>query len=428
MSGRQQDQNKTSAIINGVRVRLLPSRGRQKPYDEGLRHVFLVGSKGIPAQYGGYETFADQLTGRRESTALRYHVARISDDNLRYLYHGAECYNVRVPQIGPARAVIYDMMALNRAIRYCRRHPEIKAPIFYVLTCRIGPVTGLLKKQIRRLGGCLYLNPDGHEWMRRKWSAPVRAYWRMSERLMVRQADLVICDSLAIEGYIRSTYGKYRPRTTYISYGADPSPSAVGDDDAAFRDFLAENGLEKGEYYLVVGRFVPENNFETILREFMRSKGTKKLAVMTTTNVPLMQKIENRLHFSTDDRIRFTGTVYDEQLLKKIRENAFAYLHGHEVGGTNPSLLEALASTRLNILLDVSFNREVARDAALYFTKKEGSLAGVFAKAESLSEETLSGYGELAKQQIRERYTWERITEQYETLFLRGNRRKPGDA
>ena len=131
-----------------------------------------------------------------------------------------------------------------------------------------------------------------------------------------------------------------------------------------------EEGLRDREYYLVVGRFVPENNYETMIREFMKSKSKKKFALITNVNPKFLNELEEKLHFKSDPRIKFVGTVYDKELLKKIRECAYAYFHGHEVGGTNPSLLEALGSTKLNLLLDVGFNKKVALDAALYWKKK----------------------------------------------------------
>ena len=104
--------------------------------------------------------------------------------------------------------------------------------------------------------------------------------------------------------------------------------------------------------------------------------------------------------------------------MTKIRENAYGYFHGHEVGGTNPSLLEALGSTQLNLLLDVGFNREVAEDAALYWSRKDGALAGLIERADALSEEEKENFGMKAKRRIREAYTWEKIAGQYKDIFL----------
>ncbi|MBP3879745.1 MAG: DUF1972 domain-containing protein, partial [Lachnospiraceae bacterium] len=339
------------------------------------QHVFIVGSKGIPAEYGGFETFVDKLVQNQSTDALQYHVARMSDKNDEFTYLTARVFNVKVPNVGPGKAVLYDLLALRASIKYCKEN-SIPSPIFYVLASRIGPFIHQIKKQIEALGGILYLNPDGHEWKRSKWSLPIRKYWKISENGMIKWSDLIICDSKCIEQYIQEEYKKHDPHTTFIAYGADTEPSTLADDDEAYVNWLTEKGLRPNEYYLVVGRFVPENNVETIIREFMDSDTTKDLAIITTENPKLHAELEEKLHFSADPRIKFVGTVYDQELLKKIRENAWAYIHGHQVGGTNPSLLEALGSTELNLLVGVGFNREVGENAALYWSRKPGSLAG----------------------------------------------------
>ena len=294
----------------------------------------------------------------------------------------------------------------------------IPRPIFYVLASRIGPFIHQIKKQVEDLGGVLYLNPDGHEWKRSKWSLPIRKYWKISENGMIKWSDLIICDSKCIEQYIRDEYKKHDPHTAFIAYGADTEPSVLADDDEKYVNWLTEKGLTPNEYYLVVGRFVPENNVETIIREFMASDTTKDLAIITTENPKLHAELEEKLHFSADPRIKFVGTVYDQELLKKIRENAWAYIHGHQVGGTNPSLLEALASTELNLLIGVGFNREVGENAALYWGRKQGSLANVIAKADAMDPEKRAEYGRRAKKRIRDAYSWRYITDRYEKVFL----------
>ena len=393
-------------------------------YDEGSRefrnkwHVFIVGSKGIPAQYGGFETFVEKLVEYQTDDSIQYHVARMAEDEERYEYKGAICFNVKVPKIGSAKAVYYDLLALDHCIDYCRHVHLDRTPIFYILACRIGPFIEYYRKKIRKLGGVLLVNPDGHEWKRSKWPLPVRKYWKISEKGMVKAADLLVCDSKKIEEYIKSDYAKYSPNTTFLAYGCDTKPSILADDDPKFQGWLKEKGLEAGQYYLLVGRFVPENNVETIIREFMRSKTDKKLAIITTENDKLYNELKKRLGFDQDPRVCFTGTVYDQELLKKIRENAYGYMHGHSVGGTNPSLLEALGSTKLNLLVDVGFNKEVGEDAALYWSTGEGSLSGLIEEADRMDPEEVEDFGRRAKKRIADAYTWESITDQYQKLFV----------
>jgi rhamnosyltransferase len=151
----------------------------------------------------------------------------------------------------------------------------------------------------------------------------------------------------------------------------------------------------------------------------MRSDSEKDFVIITTTDGRFYNRLQETLSFESDPRIKFVGTVYDAALLGKIRENAYAYFHGHEVGGTNPSLLEALGATDLNLLLGVGFNKEVAEDAALYWSKEEGNLAKLIHKADALSAEKIAEFGRKAKERIRSNYSWEYIVDLYEALFLK---------
>lgn len=258
----------------------------------------------------------------------------------------------------------------------------------------------------------MFLNPDGHEWMRAKWSSSVRKYWKYSEKKMVLGSDLIVCDSVTIEKYIQSTYGV--KNTTFIAYGAETEKSKC--DEKKYEEWLEKKGLKKNEYYLIVGRFVPENNYETMINEYMKSNTKKNFAIITNDNPDLLEELEKQLGFSEDCRIKFVGTVYDQELLKKIREEAYGYFHGHEVGGTNPSLLEALGSTKLNLLLKVGFNEEVAGDAALYWTKEDGNLSKLIDRCEKISRESL---GIRAKERIRTAYSWKYIADRYAEEWMR---------
>lgn len=388
---------------------------RQK--DSAVQHIFIVGSKGIPGNYGGYETFVDKLTEYHQNNPnLKYHVACKAKDTKTFEYHNADCFDVKVPSIGPAQAIYYDVAALNQCVKYIRQH-NIQHPIVYILACRIGPFAAHFQKVIHKLGGKLYINPDGHEWMRAKWSAPVRKYWKISEQLMTKHCDLLICDSKNIEKYIHDEYGKYNPKTTFIAYGAETRKSKLADDDQKLISWYKEKGLSPKSYYLVVGRFVPENNYETMIREFMKSRSKRDFALITNVSDKFLEELKEKTHFDQDPRIKFVGTVYDKELLMKIRENAYGYFHGHEVGGTNPSLLEALGSTDLNLLLDVGFNREVAEDAALYWNKQPGNLASLIDQADNMNAGEITELGEKSSQRVVEAYSWQHIADEYNRLL-----------
>lgn len=390
-----------------------------------MQNIFIIGSKGIPSAYGGFESFVDRLTFFKKSNNINYHVACAvepeewtAQTEKEFSYNNARCFRIKWKKLGAARAIFYDIDAFKECIDYIKAN-RIEQPIVYVLACRIGPFFHHYVKKVHKLGGKVYVNPDGHEWKRAKWSAPVRAYWKMSERLMVKNADLLICDSKAIEKYIHEDYRKYNPKTTFIAYGSDTVKSKLTDDAKELNDWYQEKGVKAHEYYLAVGRFVPENNFETMVSEFMKSNTKKDFVLITNVeNNSFYDSLLKSTHFDKDSRIKFVGTVYDKELLKKIRENAYGYFHGHEVGGTNPSLLESLGSTDLNLLLDVGFNREVGEDGALYWSKEDKALASLIQKADEMTPEEISAMGFKAKERITKEYSWDYIVDCYERVFL----------
>ncbi|MFV8211410.1 beta 1-4 rhamnosyltransferase Cps2T [Streptococcus pluranimalium] len=388
-----------------------------------MKSVYIIGSKGIPAKYGGFETFVEKLTEHQKNKNIKYFVACMKENSEKsgikddiFEYNGATCFNIDVLNIGPAKAIAYDIIALKKAIKLSIKNGD-KNPIFYILACRIGPFISKIRKEIHQIGGQLLVNPDGHEWLREKWSYPVRRYWKLSERLMVKHADLLVCDSKNIEKYIRNDYANFKPHTKYIAYGTDIEKSTLTSDNSKVADWFKEKNVSENNYYLVVGRFVPENNYEVMIREFMRSTSKKDFVLITNVEQnAFYDKLKKETAFDKDPRIKFVGTVYDQGLLKYIRENAFAYFHGHEVGGTNPSLLEALASTKLNLLLDVGFNREVGEDGAIYWTKD--NLHNVIEKSEKLSQREIEDLGNKSSNQVEDKYSWEYIVDEYESLFI----------
>ena len=381
-----------------------------------MQHVFIIGSRGLPAQYGGFETFVDQLVSHQVSPDIQYHVACLSTDQAyqHFDYKGVDCFTIKAPKLGPARVIAYDMMAINYALKVIKKQ-GIEQPIFYVLGNTIGAFVAPFARKIHKIGGRFYINPDGLEWKRAKWAKPIQAYLKYSEKIMTRHADLVISDNPGIESYIKEAYPW--SKTTYIAYGTDLSPTSLTSQDNKVREFYQKWQTQEKNYYLILGRFVPENNYETAIREFMASSSKRDLVIICNhEGNPYFEELRARTGFDQDPRVKFVGTVYDQDLLKYIRKEAFAYIHGHEVGGTNPGLLEALAHTDLNLVLGVSFNQTVAKDTAQYWTKETGNLAHLINQVDSL--EDVSEWGQRAKANMKQNFTWEKIVGEYEELFL----------
>ena len=396
-----------------------------------MKHVFIVGSKGIPTRYGGFETFVDRLTEYKKSDDIQYHVSAIKDnaeydpDHVEYEYNGAHCFNIKQRINSSAKAIFYDVDSIKYSLNYIKEN-NIEEPIIYVLACRIGPYIKKYRKKIHKLGGKLYVNPDGHEWKRSKWNKWIQRYWKHSEKKMVKYADLLICDNVGIEKYIKHEYKKYRPKTKFIAYGAETSQSTLADDDPKVKEWFSEHQVRYGQYYLMVGRFVPENNFETVIKEFMKSDTKKDLVIISAfKETDLHETLVEKYHIDEDPRIKLIGTEYDKELLKKIRENAYAYIHGHSVGGTNPSLLESLGRTDVNLVYDVSFNKEVAGDGAIYWTEEYALLRNLIKRCDDASIDKRFQMGIKAKARIEDNYTWNHIADQYEELFL--GKEKPAE-
>ena len=170
-----------------------------------MRHVFIIGSRGLPAKYGGFETFVAELVKHQLSQDIQYHVACLSDkDHHRHFtYENVDCFTIKAPKLGPARVIAYDMMAIQYALSIVERD-QIKKPIFYILGNTIGAFIAPFARNIKKAGGLFYINPDGLEWKRSKWSKPIQTYLKYAEKCMTKSADLVVSDNVGIENYIKN--------------------------------------------------------------------------------------------------------------------------------------------------------------------------------------------------------------------------------
>ena len=377
-----------------------------------MRDVFIIGSRGLPAKYGGFETFVEELVKHQENPKIKYHVACQSENSdlagpgQHFDYKGADCFVIKVPKIGPARVIAYDMLAINAALKMVKAQ-RMEAPIFYILGNTIGGFIKPFAKKIHQAGGILLVNPDGLEWRRTKWAPPVRKYLKYAERQMVKRANLIISDNQGILDYLRQEYGPVKSQV--IAYGTEQIHSDLTESKILVK-------YKVSDYYLIVGRFVPENNYELLISTFMKSEIPRDLVIVTNhEGSSFYEALKASTHFDQDPRIKFVGTVYDQNELRYIREHAFAYLHGHEVGGTNPGLLEALWSTPVNVVLGVNFNRTTAEDTAIFYDKD--NLLSVLTEVEKLPESRKIELHQKAQALIKRQYTWPGIVSTYEKLF-----------
>jgi glycosyltransferase involved in cell wall biosynthesis len=250
------------------------------------------------------------------------------------------------------------------------------------------------------------INVDGLEWLRPKWKGLGAKYFWFASYLSARLFNVVIADCERMSEIYRNEFGA-TPVT--IAYGANPGfsidPKAIG-----------ALGLTPGDYYLVVARLVPDNNANVIVRGFEQCQSQRKLVVLG--DVPYKDSYANGVRSTLDKRVLFPGYVKDQNTLRELYCNSFAYIHGHEFGGTNPSLLQGLANGCCVLALDTPFNREVldGESYGLYFDKRRDSLSALIARIEA-DPELVARLRFSSRRRIEQNYSWEHITDQYEDVI-----------
>jgi rhamnosyltransferase len=382
------------------------------------KKVYIIGSKGIPARYGGFETFIDQLVSGRKA-AIQYVITGMAEESSDYEYKGARCV-----QFATGSSVVARMLHTLKALWFVLKDAkgDAHSKVVYILGCRAGIFLPFFKSALQNRGVAIYVNPDGAEWKRAKWNIVAKKVVLLFEWLLVKNADLVISDSMAIQDIMKNEFQVPVHKLAFAAYGSEiyeaPAtlPTAT---QRAYDEWVQKRKILNAPYFLMVGRFVPENNFELVIKEFMASSVKAHLVIVSNiSDGSLKTLLYEKLNIGRDPRIKMVGTLYDQDVLKVVRSKAVAYIHGHEVGGTNPSLLEALGSTQVSIVYDVSFNREVVQDAGLYFTSQPGSLGEALDQALTLPMKVRRDYENLAKNRIKADYSWPEIVSQYEQLFL----------
>jgi glycosyltransferase involved in cell wall biosynthesis len=364
-----------------------------------LPTVAIVGSRGIPAGYGGFETFAEEIAIHL-SRNFGYRITVVCDAEQQRQNRGNPDFKgVALRYSGFSKGDHAIRFYLDSIRQVVRDHD--------IIYC-CGPAGGLFAPLVRRHNKIIMINPDGLNSKRSKWSKPVQFGFRLFERAASRFSDLVVCDSKAIETYIQERYGCRH--TDVAEYGAYPNPHLGSEGTSA--SVLNAYGLTPGAYHLIVSRLEPENNVETIIRGFQA--GERRWPLVVVGNLKESGFVRH-LRKLGGEQVHFIGSIYDKERLAMVRAHAASYLHGHSVGGTNPSLLEAMASRNLCICHDNPFNREVLQDHGLFF-QDAADIAGILARLES-APESFAPMRDAALGRIRDYYNWDNMADKYHRIF-----------
>tara|TARA_B100000965_G_C19528528_1_gene729981 strand:+ start:257 stop:1363 length:1107 start_codon:yes stop_codon:yes gene_type:complete len=357
--------------------------------------VGILGTRGIPNHYGGFEQFAEYLS---IGLVNRGHEVFVYNSHLHpfqeKVYNGVNlihCFDAE-DKIGTAGQFIYD---LNCILDSRKRKFDVLLQLGYTSSSIWG---FLLPNQTPVL-----TNMDGLEWKRTKFSKKVQAFLKQAEKWAVKRSDSLIADSIGIQQYLKE---KYKVDSHFIPYGAEVI-------DSPKEETLVEYNQNKFDYHMLIARIEPENNIETILDGFTKSNSQKNFLVVGKLNTPLAKQLLEK--YKLDKRIQFLGGIYDKDKLDHLRFYSDLYFHGHSVGGTNPSLLEAMASSAYLVAHQNVFNQSILENEAQYFSNSE-EVKKIIESEVSTQERERCIASNLTK--IRTIYSWETIISSYESRLL----------
>ena len=377
-----------------------------------MKHIFILGSRGYHVNYGGWETFVTNLVDNYNDSNTKFYISKItnSDEEITKVNNNISIIPIKVNNQGSFNMFLYSVKSIDFVIKYIKEN-NIKDAYIYILGLKSLNYLSIKRNALKKLGATIIVNPDGLEWMRSKWGNIAKTFFKISERMMLKASDIIVCDSLGIKDYIKDKYPKLTNKLKYIAYGSNTI--SFKDDE---NKILKEYDLVKNNYCLMVGRCVPENNYELVINAFMQSNIDKDLVIISNLDSSnYYNELITKTNCLSDSRIHFINGVYDQEKLGVIRKKAYLYIHGHSVGGTNPSLIEALSLTDLNILYDVSFNRYAGEDACLYF-KDSHSLTKLLNDTNYL-DSVKARLGKEAKLIVNNNFTWDIIINKYKEIF-----------
>lgn len=362
-------------------------------FDDDPLHVAMIGTRGVPAAYGGFETAVEEI-GRRLAERGHRVVVYCREREGPSSHLGM----VRVWQPALKRKQLETLSHTGLSVAHAVSHA--RPDVAFVFNAANSPFLPLLRA--RRIPTALHM--DGLEWRRAKWGAGGRGYYRWAEQHGVRWADRLIADAPGIADYYTEEFGV---ETELLRYGAPLLREAP---TAGVRAL----GLDPGGYHLVVARFEPENHVLEIVRGYARSRASAPLVVVGSAPYAAEYTRAIEEEAAGDGRIRLLGGVFDQDLLDALYAHATTYLHGHSVGGTNPSLLRAIGAGTCVIAHDNVFNKEILREEGWYFTGPDDAALAV-ELAEGAETERVTRGAALQHRAARE-FTWEGVTDGYESL------------
>jgi glycosyltransferase involved in cell wall biosynthesis len=357
----------------------------------------IIGSRGYPYVYSGYETFVKELSERLVSKGV--HVRVYCHKNL-FQHHpatlnGIELIYIPTIETKSLSQLIHSFLAFLHACFH-------KTDVILAVNAANGP-WGLIS---RIAGTPSAINVDGLEWLRPKWKGLGASYFRFSAWLATKLFDRIITDAEAM----RLVYlQQFKTDSTVIAYGANIRYSKN-------KAFIEEFGLKTGDYYLIVGRLIPDNNADLLVEGFLAAHSGKKLVIVG--DVPYADQYAIKIKEKASTEVIFLGYVTDADKLAELYHHCFAYLHGHEFGGTNPTMLKAMAYGCAILALDTVFNHEMLQNGefGLFFSKNAGSIAQLMQYAEQHTAE-ISNLSNNARNGLTVKYNWDHITDAYIALL-----------
>jgi glycosyltransferase involved in cell wall biosynthesis len=357
--------------------------------------IAILGTRGIPNYYGGFEHISEYVSAGlvkkgHSVTVYNSHNHPYTADT----WNGVTIKHCYDPEylIGTAGQFIYDLNCLMDARKQ-------KFDVVLLMGYTSCSIWGRLYPK----KSTIITNMDGLEWKRSKYSKRVQQFLKYAEKLAVKHSQFYISDSRVIKQYLEDKYHIY---SEYIPYGADVLSEVE-------REQLDTRDAQKEDYFLLMARMEPENNIETILEGFNNSNSRRKFKVLGDTSNRFGQYIRNK--FNNDERIQFKGAIFDTPKVRALQNNSYLYFHGHSVGGTNPSLLEAMASEALIAAHNNPFNKSVLHADAFYFSNAN-EVQQLVENVQRKENEQMMVRNNLNK--IAYQFNWEKIIDEYEAFII----------